>query len=376
MAKGKGKSKRRISNWQQKYLQDDEITDSQLRGSLARRGVKLPADRLTAPNKNLDALPKLDGMVVSLFPGGVIVRTGDEQLLCGIAGTFRPPKGASALAVGDTVTVAVTRADHADSAAAADKNRADGMILARELRQTVLSRPRPRSGKRRDEYKTEAFEKVIVANMDVLLIVAATQQPPLRHGLIDRFLIIAERGELSPVLVINKIDLGPPDEAVLADFVEMDFAIFNCSAATGAGLDDLSASLAGKRSVFAGASGVGKSTLINALIPGAAAATRQVRRKDNRGRHMTSAAAVYELPAGGLLVDTPGIRELGIGLGPNELPWYFPQFEPFAAQCKFNDCTHTHEPHCGIVAAVEAGEIAPTRFESYLRILDTLDEHF
>ncbi len=376
MAKGKGKSQRRISNWQQKYLQDDEITGSELRGSLARRGVKLPANRLAAPNKNLDSLPKIDGMVVSLFPGGVIVRTENEQLLCGIAGTYRPPKGASALAVGDTVTVAVTRPDHADSAASADKNRADGMVLSRALRQTVLSRPRPKSGKRRDEYKTETFEKVIVANMDVLLIVAATQQPPLRHGLIDRFLIIAERGELSPVLVINKIDLGPPDEDVLADFVEMDIEIFHCSAETGAGVQELSASLAGKRSVFAGASGVGKSTLINAIVPGAAAATRQVRSKDNRGRHMTSAAAIYDLPAGGMLVDTPGIRELGIRLEATELPWYFPQFEPFAAQCKFNDCTHTHEPNCGVIAAVEAGEIPPTRYESYLRILNTINERF
>ena len=376
MAKGKGKSQRRISNWQQKYFQDDEITDSELRGSLSRRGVKLPANRRTEPNKNLDALPKIDGMVVSLFPGGVIVRADSEQLLCGIAGTFRPPKGTSALAVGDTVTVAVTRADHADSAASSDKNRADGMVLSREKRKTVLSRPRPQSGKRRDEYKTEAFDKVIVANMDVLLIVAATQQPPLRHGLIDRFLIIAERGELTPVLVINKIDLGPPDEAILADFVEMGVTIFHCSAETGAGLEDLSASLAGKRSVFAGASGVGKSTLINGLIPGAAAATRQVRAKDNRGRHMTSAAAVYEFPDGGLLVDTPGIRELGIRLAATELPWYFPQFDAFVPGCKFNDCTHTHEPNCGIVAAVEAGEIPPTRYESYLRILATLDESF
>jgi len=212
--------------------------------------------------------------------------------------------------------------------------------------------------------------------MEVLPIVASTQQPPLRHGVIDRFLIIAERGELTPVLVINKIDLGQPDEQVLADFESLGVDIILCSAVTGEGLEELTKQLVGKRSVLAGASGVGKSTLINAIVPGADAATREVRAKDNRGRHMTSAAAVYELPAGGMLVDTPGIRELGIGLGPNELPWYFPQFEPFATQCKFNDCTHTHEPDCGIVAAVEAGEIAPTRYESYLRILDTLDENF
>jgi ribosome biogenesis GTPase len=94
--------------------------------------------------------------------------------------------------------------------------------------------------------------------------------------------------------------------------------------------------------------------------------------KDERGRHTTTSAAVYDLPGGGMLVDTPGLRELGMSLDAEELPWYFPEFEPFAPQCRFNDCTHTHEPDCAVIAAVEAGRIPPRRYESYLRILETL----
>jgi ribosome biogenesis GTPase len=164
------------------------------------------------------------------------------------------------------------------------------------------------------------------------------------------------------------------------------------SAATGQGMDLLRTRLAGKRTVLAGASGTGKSTIINALVPGALAATRPIRMKDQRGRHTTAAAAVYDLsplaqagqaPAaegsapysGGLLVDTPGVRELGMEMEPGELSWYFPEFEPFARNCHFNDCSHTHEPQCAVITAVEQGTISARRYESYLRLAETIQEH-
>jgi ribosome biogenesis GTPase len=108
-------------------------------------------------------------------------------------------------------------------------------------------------------------------------------------------------------------------------------------------------------------------------VPGADAATRAVRRRDRRGRHTTSAAVFYELPRGGVIIDTPGIRELGMGMRPAELSWYFPEFEPLLGGCRFGNCTHAHEPGCAVRAAVEAGRIAPRRYNSYLRILETLD---
>ncbi len=378
MARRKGKSQRRIKDWYNRFVSGDEDggTVSRRQKLSSQRAVKLPPSRLDPEadaSGHMGELEQVRGMVVSFFPGGAAVRVDASDILCGIAKTFRAPDGASALAVGDDVTVALTGGQHAD-ATDEDRDRADGMILSRELRRTVLARPRPRSGKFRDAYDDEAFEKVIAANMDVLLIVAATRRPALRHGLIDRFLIIAERGELTPVLVINKIDLGRPDPHVLRDFKALDIDILFCSAASGEGLDDLTAALAGKRSVLAGASGVGKTTLVNALLPDVNAVTRTVRDKDERGRHTTSAAVVYDLSCGGLIIDTPGIRELGMKLDADELPWYFPEIEAVAPDCRFNDCTHTHEPGCAVQAAVESATITPRRYNSYLRILEDLDE--
>lgn len=379
MARRKGKSQRRIKDWYSRFVSGEEDGGPVARRQklTSRREVKLPPARLDADadamTVGLGDLPKVEGMVVGFFPGGAAVRMDGADMLCGIAKTFRAPDGASAVAIGDNVTVAVTRDEHAD-AAAPDRDRTDGMILSRELRRTVLARPQPRSGKYREAYDDETFEKVIAANMDVLLIVAATRRPALSHGLIDRFLIIAERGELTPVLVINKIDLGRPDEQVLGDFEALGIEIVFCSAASGEGLDALSAALASKRSVLAGASGVGKTTLVNTLLPGVNAATRTIRDKDNRGRHTTTAGVLYDLSCGGIIIDTPGIRELGMTLGADELPWYFPEFEALAGECHFNDCTHTHEPTCAVIAAVESGAISTRRYESYLRLVETLDD--
>ena len=377
MAKRKGKSQHRL-NWQQQYEHGaDDRQQFSSRSRLTQRAIKLPADRLAADTVNTEDLPKTEGMIVGMMPGGAIVLADGGELICGIAKAFRPPEDgefSTALTVGDNVTLALARGDHTGLATATDKERCDGWIVQRQLRRTALSRPGPRSAKRRDIYDTETFEKVIVANMDILLVVASTCQPPLRQGLIDRFLIIAERGELAPVLVVNKIDIVAADENLLADFRNLGMAVHCVSAASGQGVDTLANTLAGRRSVLAGPSGVGKSTLVNALVPGAAAVTRTVRTKDERGRHTTTSADIYPMGEGGLLVDTPGVRELGVSLTAAALPWYFPEFEPFSGLCKFRDCTHTHEPNCAVQRAVEDGQILPRRFESYLRILDTLAE--
>ena len=377
MARRKGKSLRRIKDWHRRFQVGEggdspEVTSRQ---KVSRRAVKLPPERLEAPAENLEYLPKTEGMVLGLFPGGALVGAQERRLLCGIAKTFRAPEGASALAVGDNVTVALVKAEHSDQAAAEDKDRADGMIIARQPRESLLARPQPRSGKRRGAYDDDLFLKVVVANMDALLIVTATRQPPLREGLIDRFLIIAERGELQPFVVINKIDLAEPDQDMLDELEGLEVQTICCSAPRGDGLEELARLLTGRRSILAGASGVGKTTLINALIPGTEAATQSVRLTDERGRHTTAASVVYDLPGGGLIADTPGVRELGIDLKATELPWYFPEFDAYAGKCRFNDCTHTCEPDCAVLAGVESGEISPRRFGSYLRILDSLNEN-
>jgi len=375
MAKDKGKSQRRIKDWQQRYQDDAELQAAARRQRLTPPAVKLREERFAASTEDLGNLPQSQGMVVGFFPGGAIVRIGHRLLPSGIAKTFRAPEGASPLAVGDNVTVAMSPQEHKPHKGRADKDRAAGMILSRQPRKTVLSRPQGRSDKRRDAYAGEVFEKVIVANMDALLIVAATRQPALWRGLIDRYLIIADRGGLRPVLVINKIDLRPPDEQLLADFAAMGIDVFACSALKAEGISALRASSLNRRSVLAGASGVGKSTLINAMVPSAAATVRPLGKLKARGRHTTTAAAIYDLPEGGMIVDTPGVRELGLQLEAAEVPWYFPEFEKLTGQCRFNDCTHTHEPGCAVIAAVQTGVIPPRRYDSYLRILETLEEN-
>lgn len=369
MARRKGKSRRRIRDWNQRLGEDDVLDVPTGRQSLRRRAVKLGQEAFAAGEDDPSGFKQREGMVVGVFRRGAQVRIDGQEHFCGIAKTFRAPEGASPLAVGDVAVVALAPDELTDGRKDLDRDRVDGMILSRRPRESALSRPRPVSGRRRDPYDAGVFEIVIAANMDVLLIVAATREPPLRHGLIDRFLIIAERGELEPVLVVNKIDLGHPDEKVLADFQALEIRIVLCSAETGEGIDELREALTGRRSVLAGASGVGKSTLINALVPGADVVTRAVRTKDQRGRHTTTTATVYELPRGGILVDTPGIRELGIPLQAHEIGWYFPEFETLADHCRFNDCTHTHEPGCAVVEAVERGEIPPRRYDSYLTML-------
>jgi ribosome biogenesis GTPase / thiamine phosphate phosphatase len=381
MSKGKGKSRRRRKDWQAHYEAGQDIEHAS-RDKLSAREVKLREDAYAGPAGAEPAddpagLETIEAMVTGLFRRGIFVRDGSgEELYCGIAKTFRPPEGyehTSPLAIGDAVTVALVRDEHVDGQVELDRNRMDGMVLRRAMRRTILSRPAPRSAKRNEAWQ-QRDEKVLAANMDCLLMVCSVASPPLRRGLIDRLMIAAQRGELEPILAINKIDLARPDQTVIEDYRSQDVRVVCCSAETGEGLDELSEAIGAKRSVLAGASGVGKSTLVNALIPEADAVTRTVRSKDQRGRHTTSQSRLYDLPGGGLVIDTPGVRELAVAIEPEELSWYFPEFEEYLAACKFRDCTHTHEPGCGVQAAVEAGEIPARRYESYRRIFESLGE--
>ncbi len=375
MAKRKGKSKSRIKHWHNRYtMGDEESAIHAKRQRLVKKEVRnLPPRKLLTGKEELDALPRAEGMVVGLYPGGVAVRCDGRDVLCMVAKNFRPPEGTTALTIGDIVTIAITRDGHADGQQQ-DMDRTDAMILDRAQRRTALSRPQPRSQKRRDEFGGDVFEKVIAANIDVLMIVVAARQPKFRRGLVDRFLICAQRGELKPMLVVNKIDIADIDHHQLEDIAALGVQIVKVSAETGAGVDQLAESIKGQKSIFAGPSGVGKTSLINRLLPGTDARTRAVRMVDERGRHTTSATKIYELPNGGIILDTPGIRELGLAIAPSQLPWYFPEFEPFSPQCHYNNCTHTHEPDCAVVDAVENGDIPIMRYESYLKMLDTMED--
>ncbi len=366
----KGKSQRRVKDYARHYHEGADAFD---RESLQKQRVKIPAFRDAQLEEELAGRERAEGMVTGLFPAGAYVRVGPRDLICSISGTFRPPPNASALTVGDDVTVAMTAEQNFSGDASTDKQRSEAVILTRQSRRSVLARPQPISGKRRDRYD-EVFEKVVAANMDVLMVVATARQPRVSPALVDRFCIMAERGDMKPIVVFNKIDVAMPDEELVAELAEGNIPMHFCSAKQGLHVSELLAAIDGKRSVLAGPSGVGKSSLINAMLPGMNLVTGAVRARDERGRHTTAASTIHILPGGGLIIDTPGVRELALEMDAGELNWYFPEIAAESAKCKFNNCTHTHEPNCAVQQAAEEGRIPPRRYMSYLRIFATLQE--
>jgi ribosome biogenesis GTPase len=226
-------------------------------------------------------------------------------------------------------------------------------------RKTLLSRPDPHNPR---------LQLVLAANMDVVVNVVSVRTPPLRLGLIDRYLIAIQQSGAEPLLCVNKVDLGMPD-AVLQPYQDIGVPIVYCSAATGEGLDELRQRIAGKLCVFTGHSGVGKSSLLNALAPELSAATAGVSEGNRKGRHTTTSSKIYDLPNGARIIDTPGIRELGLwNVSSDEIRHYFPEFDDFSRQCAFSDCSHTHEPRCAVKQALEEGRIPRPRYDAYLRI--------
>lgn len=222
-----------------------------------------------------------------------------------------------------------------------------------------------------------AREQVIIANAEQLLIVMAAAEPFYNRRLIDRYLIAAEKGNLSPVICINKIELMPPEmiRDDLRVYKQLKIPIVFTSAATGDGIEELLAILRGKITVFSGPSGVGKSTLTNRLLGREIQRTNTINEKFGKGKHVTTAAEIFPLPGGGFIADTPGLREFGLwDVSREEAPFYFHDFDRYFPKCKFNSCMHLHEPECAVRKAVEAGRIDPERYQSYVNIVGSLEE--
>ena len=244
-----------------------------------------------------------------------------------------------------------------------------GLIEAIEPRQRALSRMAPTP---RGEY-----EQIIVANPDQVVFVFACANPEPRLRMLDRMLVVAEKQEIPALIVANKADLVSPEEAqaLFGRYAEIGYPVLYTSAVTGQGLAELKAHLRGKISALAGPSGVGKSSLLNAIQRGLGLAVREVSRATGEGRHTTVVRALFPLDEGGYVADTPGLKAFSLwDVAPEELDAYFPEMRDLVAECEFSDCTHMHEPGCAVRRAVEEGRIHPERYRSYVRLRLELEQ--
>ncbi len=228
------------------------------------------------------------------------------------------------------------------------------------------------------EERKNFFIRPAVANIDTLVFIAANVNPVTDPFLVDRFSVIAAEAGCELVVCVNKTDLDPGD-ALYEIFTKAGFPVVRTSAETGAGVGELLSRLRGKVSAFSGNSGVGKSSILNALLPEAHIKTAEVSDKLGRGKHTTRHVELYRLPGDTYIADTPGFASLDVTMTnvilKEQLQYDFPEFAPCLGRCRFPDCAHLKEPGCAVTAAVEAGEIGQTRYRSYVRLYELSAQH-
>jgi ribosome biogenesis GTPase len=300
------------------------------------------------------------GVVTQVSTSLYHVDLGQQVTLCAVRGSLSATETGytNVVAVGDEVLVSLDPSG-------------DGVIERVLPRRTVLARP---------DVINADMSQIIVSNVDQVLIVCSWEEPALWLELLDRYLIAAQEGKLVPLICLNKIDLAPSVKECrreMAPYRDLGYTVILTSIVTGRGIRELRKHLVGKQTVLAGMSGVGKSSLLMAVQPDLELRVAEVSDYSGEGRHTTTQVSLLKLEGGGYVVDTPGIRELGlITVHRHELVLYFPEIAALVDQCQFNDCSHTHEPGCAVVQAVEAGQIAWTRYASYLAIYEDLPEYY
>ncbi len=282
--------------------------------------------------------------VIKMYNGFYYLQVaGQEELLsCRLRGRIKRNKGA------------VVTGDYVEYQMLEDGT---GVIESCLPRRTLLKRP-------------------AVANIDQVLITFAARQPDLNQLLLNRFLVLAEWSGIPEIVIcINKCDLLEEKADFLQDYVQAGYKLLMVSAQEGKGIQELNNLLTGRVTVFGGPSGVGKSSLLNAVDSNLELATGKISDKIKRGKHTTRAACLLPLPEGGTVVDTPGFSAAELeNIDKAQLAHYFPEFRPYIEKCYYNTCTHSHEPDCAVKEAVAAGAICQARYEAYLNILQTINE--
>jgi ribosome biogenesis GTPase / thiamine phosphate phosphatase len=291
------------------------------------------------------------GQIIRQQSGFFQVQTAQGVVVCQLRGRLKqgPMKG-DIVSVGDRVQI-VVQVD------------GSGSIEEIEPRHSALVRldPRPNG----------LYRQILLANLDQVVLVFACAQPTPRLRMLDRFLVIAEKEAIPPVIVANKVDLVGEDEAheIFDIYPPLGYEVIYTSARSGLGIEELRQRLIGKLSGLAGPSGVGKSSLLNTIQPELGLAVREVSLARDRGKHTTNVRAMFPLDQGGYVTDLPGLRTLALwDTQPEELDGYFPELRPLVQHCQFSNCTHQTEPGCAVVKAVEEGTVRPERYESYLRM--------
>ena len=301
---------------------------------------------------------EIDCVLSSLIHKQLIFPTADPTSLRRVVQEVREIAHVDPVAIGDRVRYV----DAGDSR---------GMITEILPRRSKLSRPAPMPGQR-------VFEQVIVSNADLVVPVFSVADPTPKWGLLDRYLVTAEAAGLPVLIVITKLDLADKNrnfEADLEIYRSIGYPVQLVSSVTGEGIEELKQSLQGRLSVLVGKSGVGKTSLLNAIQPGLGLRVKAVSQgEQGKGRHTTSHLEMFELDFGGRLVDTPGMREFGLwDIASEDLAFLFPEMADHVGQCKFGmNCHHDREPGCAIRRAVMAAEISPHRYQSYMRLKEEL----
>ncbi len=308
----------------------------------------------------------MTGLVYKSTGSWYTVKTEDHKTFeCRIKGKFRMQgiKSTNPIAVGDIVDFELD--ENSDSVT--------GSIYKIHDRKNYIIRKSVNLSKQ---------THIIASNIDIVFLLITINNPPTTTSFIDRFLVTAEAYGIEAVLIFNKIDTydeAMQDEQSYLQFIYSDigYRFLKISAQEKKGLDQLKQLMTGKVSMFSGHSGVGKSTLVNALEPSLHLKTKHISEQSKQGQHTTTFAEMYDLPFEAKIIDTPGIKGFGIvDLEPAEISGYFPEFFKLQNQCKFNNCLHKEEPNCAVKKALEENKIAWSRYNSYLKILEGDDEHY